>query len=518
MGAPGTDPELQIRIRADGSQAKQEIAGVRSEAAKLSDDQLNQLKQSGPPVYLETLRKAAEENKKAAAESASELREAKRAAGDVAQAFDGLRNASQGGAQGMLGLVQAGRAALGLFRQVGTVLLGPVGLGLGAAAAGIAYLGKIASENQEKIEEIFSDSAQRAAQLKKATDELGAQEEKTFKRYETDIAAVVKEYDELLGRMDAASKRFEETQRLQSQLAHAVIDRDEQSALAKAKTDEERQAISQKFAAKRTALGDKEANNDLENLRLSGELQRRNATDQAQALQGKLNEASSEAEQKKSAAQGATAIARQALDKYGAGAVVTLDAQAAAKEAQASAKSATAKLNELTQQVAEAMKTIDAQIDEANAKIEKAKIGAEIRSVQVQTDALKTSNEAAPKIAKLEAESRAALNSQNFAAQDEANKERATIVGTVKAAAARAATNEDQLSTVTDPNGAPLQRPTASIAPVVKAISDQTHYIRAGSAELVAAQQENARVMIEFQTRLKAAQEKTARQIKNARE
>ncbi len=188
------DKELGLKITTSADvkgaeQAEAALKRVGSSAEDYSEQMGNAAKKvAGDGKFLGSVGEAAaaaakgtEEAGDAASTTAKQFTALKQSGDDVRKVFTGIGAAGEGGTRGIVGMLNAGRGLVGIFQRIGSVLAGPVGLGLGAAAAGIAYLGRIASQNQKAIEKVFADAAARSDGLKGSVTALQVAAEKSLK-------------------------------------------------------------------------------------------------------------------------------------------------------------------------------------------------------------------------------------------------------------------------------------------------------------------------------------------------
>lgn len=513
--------ELQLKLTTQGAQqAARELENVATAAGKVTEEQKDAaaaaVRALNAPTGGEEIRRILGQTADGSRDAAKGLSQLKEQGENVTKVFRGLQESSEGGTRGILGAATALRGSVGLFKSIGSLLAGPVGFGLGAAAAGIAFLGKKARENQAAIEKVFTEAAAKSDKLKTAYANLEEAGSKSLAKQIADVEKLASAFSTLRGQIDAADKRIAESIKQQTQLKTAQLDRDEQAALGGATTDEAREKIAAKFAQRRTALKDDVANADITNLKRKGLFDLEVANQQRSPLQQQVDVATSDARDKRAAANSARDNSKEIIAEKGIGSAQAREAIASAELAAKAAKIAEENLKKVVAATTAALQQIDAQVDGALANIEKANSGAAIRKIELETETLKARNAAAPELKKLRGASAAAQEAQDFGAQDQANAELSKVEATVKQAAKREKANDAQLDRQLEQQG--RARPPGGSDIQIKTIEAQTGFIRKGSAELLAAQQRNAEVMIDFQQRLKAANDKQARQIANRRE
>lgn len=434
--------ELQLKLTTVGAQETQrQLEAVADSAEKVSDAQKSAVQEAvrlaNAPAYGDKIKTILGQTAEGGKKAAEGLNELKKSGEDLTKVYRGLGDAAEGGTRGILGGLNAVRGGVGLFRSLGSVLLGPVGVALGAAAAGIALLGRKAKENQAAIEKIFTDAAAGADKLKASYAQIEADGTKST---EAQIAAI----DTLIARYDALNQRIEKNDRSIAtkakqdvDLKNAQIDRDEQRALGGATSDADRKRIATQFSAKRAALDDSVAAADLENAinKNKGTITR--VEKERSARTSELDAATREAREKRTAADIAKEDSAGVIITKGIGSKEAQEAITSAKEAAKAANFAEGELKKITAKVTAALQDLNAQLAATQAAVQDAAFNAQLRQTKLQTENLKAANAAQPEIAKLTSEAVDAQERQDFGALGQAQTGIATINQTIKQATTR---------------------------------------------------------------------------------
>jgi hypothetical protein len=402
---------------ASGGQASQEIGKVTEEQREAAQAALHELNK---PAYSEQLKKILGDAKGAADGASRSMGHLKRSGEDVSRVFRGLQMSSAGGTRGVLGLLTAMQGLVGMFRRAGQLLLGPVGVALGAAAAGIAYLGKIANQNKEAIEKVFADAADGSERLKTAYADLEAEAEKSVAAQIEDVRRLAAAYDDLISRVDAAQKRMADSIKLQTDLKAAQLDRDEQRALAGARTDEDRERIRREFGGQRESVQATMAVAEIDRIELQAKQQRERAAEQLSAQQRLRDTSTLKARLARDAASGAVEKSSEVAQREGASSDAAKQAREDAKVLVKAADLAEEELAQIVAKTAEAMQRIQAEFDAANAALEQAQMGRRILATETETGALKATAEAKPQIAAARTAAEEAAARGDSAGQDKA--------------------------------------------------------------------------------------------------
>jgi hypothetical protein len=211
--------DLKLRLSTEGAaQTERDLQGVARAGKDISGitEQIgNAAKKAGDGKFLGKLGEDAAaaargtgQAAEAAQSAAHQFGELKRSGEDVTKIYRGIGEAAEGGTRGIIGSLTAMRGLVGLLRSIGSVALGPVGVVLGAVAAGVAYLGKVSRENKEAIEKVFKDTAANSEQLKAAYASLEAAGTKSLEQQLAALRELSAGFDELQTRIDAADMRI----------------------------------------------------------------------------------------------------------------------------------------------------------------------------------------------------------------------------------------------------------------------------------------------------------------------
>lgn len=448
MNGPAKDLQIKITTSADVSGAEAAERAIERVAEKA--DEANRQQRDNAAASLHERARAALVgiNKESGAEWIKKVLGDPAAAADAAnksftalsqsgqnmgRVFRGLGESTAGGLRGLLGLTNAVRGLIGLFGRIGAVLMGPVGLALGAAAAGIAYLGKVARDNQRAIENIFREAAEGSARLKTRYEELDTAAEKSLESQIEDVRKLTQEYTALTGAMDDAGKRVNELNAAREAAMAARTDRDEQAALTRAKTPEEREKIAADFAARRETSKVQRQGDALFESELNAKNRIKEAEDAAARKRAEVGRAEAEVRTATQRKKDATALARQAMDEKREGSPAHKAALEEAWAADRAAKNADANLQKMRGEAEAVGAKSEAEIQQARHTLELVSIQREALKFQIEAVSLARANAAAPKIKELSGQAQAAMVKQDFTAQEKAVAE----LGTVRASLQR---------------------------------------------------------------------------------
>lgn len=441
MANNGAERELQLKIStaadvAGAQQAERALDKVAEKATAVSEEQKDAAKAAlaglTAPAYGEKIKHILGQTEGAARGASKEFTALKQSGDDVRRVFTGIQGAAEGGTRGIVGMLNAGRGLVGIFARIGSVLAGPVGLGLGAAAAGIAYLGRVAKQNQAAIEKVFAEAATRSGDLKTSVEALQKESEKSFAAQVKDVEALEASYGRLLATMDrvgAATKLLNESR---TGVLNATMDRDEQAALAKAKTPEERERIARQFATKRLTLQQERDVAGLSDTELNAKNRLEAAQRASRGFFGQREQAEAAVAAAERDSANATAAAAEVGRGAGIGSSAHQQALAEANRAAAALKAARENATGIFEKTAGGIDKADAEQQQARATLELVELQRQQVKLAQETLQIARTTAAKPQLEDARARAQAAMQAGDAAAQDKAVAEIKLIEGEVK--------------------------------------------------------------------------------------
>lgn len=304
MADPRTELEIRIRTIAEEQgiklteQGLQRIKERTQELGQRTGDATGEFKgfTAAQKEQAHELLRGIETKDKAARAAQNLARDVKTAG----SAFSGLKNVIGGALTGNIGQMadgfkqlsnaatQASPRMQALFQQIArgaaaaSVVVGPVLVAIGAM--------KMAAADAEAAMKRWWDEAAKGAEAyKQKSAEVKAAAAADLERMIADVQRLAQAYDDLLGRMDNATKR-----------AQAVTAAQKELELAKANTPEERAAVEARFAA--TAI---------DNDKLNANLRERNAEEAKLDARAKLRDAEAAVREAESRFKGSPTRANQ---------------------------------------------------------------------------------------------------------------------------------------------------------------------------------------------------------------
>ena len=457
MSTPGQDPTLDIKIRASvdpslpaaTAATTKQLQAVAAASAAAAAPAAEQAKQTGLVTdEMKAQAQAAVDQINANERSAAAAKDAAEKTGSMRQSLYGLKEILSGTINGNMREVANGFIRIGQASQVANSPVAALISGLGRGAAiggtfaapaivGLLYLRNEAARTRAAISKIFTDHDRETADLKAGYDGIEKAAKVSLDAQLAEVEKLSAGFSDLTSRMDAAQARAKDLFEATNKLSGARIDRDEQAALATAKTPEQRAAIAAAAEAKRTALADNSAKLGLENQASQASVVKTNAEAAKSDAQRAIDAAEADAREKRQAADDAISISGQALRDNGPG---SANARRAITAAQAAKKEADLADENLTAVRGKS----GAIIDTANKQIETADNTAAL--VKIQLQALEYAKQAAaqkdvtalqPKIADLKARAQTAEEAGNFSEQDKAVAELRAVNAQLAASQAR---------------------------------------------------------------------------------
>jgi hypothetical protein len=415
--------------------------------------------------------------------TANNARDAAHAGGELAGKLHEVRGAAKGTHEvleglergGIGGLIKAGRG-LGeiLHSLAGSALRGafiPAALAAGAAVLALRKHGeKLEEENKKTLEE----ATKRSERMKLAYEEIAKSAEKTAEAQIKAVEKVIASYDEFLGRLDRTDARLKESIKLQGEAKSAGLDRDEQRALDKAKTPEEREKITKSFEERRTTLKNNTANAEIIDTASNARLRLDENAVKTSEFQAQRDAAQRNLEEKKKAEEKAVADSRDisnTLRREGKNIAASPEANAArdiALKAQRERIEAEKQNAEVLQKFKTGSDKIEEENAQASSQLGNARTRGERRIAELEADTAKRQNESKPERERLKKEATAALDSGNSDAQDRAAKQLRDLEKTVANATAE---NTRAIRELTAALGA--QRGLGSPAPNTEPVSSR---------------------------------------------
>jgi len=394
---------LDIKVGVTGAaQAAQQLDNVTAAAQRADDatDKISttQAQRDAAQAALKGIEadeKAAAAKKKladAANDAGKKVGQFKDAAAGAGNVVGGLAQASEGGINGLLGLGRAAEGVRNVLKGLGsTALLAPLLAAFGAVSAAVLALNGRARANRREMELLFKAQEERATALKKVLAELETQSVKSLEAQVAAVKRLTTAYDELLGRMDDATARQKQITEATVSREKALLDRDEQAALAKARTPEERAKITASFAEQRDTLGARVAFAAIETDELNARNRARAAQDAVGARSGALSGAEVDAAAKAQArADAEAAVKAIPKDEFNsANAQATRDALKAAVEAE---RLSQANLSALRDEVAKLSATAENEAAAAQQTAEVAKLRRDELTLSTQAAGLRRAN------------------------------------------------------------------------------------------------------------------------------
>jgi hypothetical protein len=418
------DQLLELEERLRESIKLLDAQGKSSDEARQKLEQLHSLRLDRLSQSMgETARRGSDLTKVATGVQ-KELRGIQQAGQGANQVLTGL---SQGG---IGGLITAGRGTATVIRTLATGALSGVLLpAIAAAGAAIFALNKKAEQLEKQIEKMFEEGARRSKEYAEAVERMRAESAKSLEAHVQQIERVAASYTDLIQRMDAAAARQAKVEQANVDAELAKVDRDEQAALAKAKTPEERQRISEAAQDRRTQIRDRADFAVIDTEVLQSRLQAEEATKAVAKAESELAAARVDAEKKAKDAEVARRVAVQTGKESGADSDAAKGARDSAKLADEAAKAAADNVEKLAKSVQSLVDTAEQRARDAEdtekfiAPAKRAKKQSEVEGRQIQQGA-----DTAARVKELEQEAQDAASRGDFAAQDKAVAERRRLI------------------------------------------------------------------------------------------
>ncbi|MBA4136773.1 MAG: hypothetical protein C0518_05600 [Opitutus sp.] len=206
-----------------------------------------------------------------------------RAGQETGRVMNGL---SQGG---IGGLITACRGAIGVIKALATGTIGAVLLPIVAAAGGaLLLLGKRARDNAAEMRKAFDEAAKNAEDFKTRLEAATAGVQESLRLQGEAVQQLTRDFDELLGRIDQASKRNTTLATAERAALDAQLDADEQQAIANARPDE-RDDVRRTFARRRRDVQFQRQEQDITNTDLSATVREKAASEAQQAARAELD-------------------------------------------------------------------------------------------------------------------------------------------------------------------------------------------------------------------------------------
>jgi hypothetical protein len=427
--------EVEQRLRAQ-IKAQQDLGENTDELKRKLTDAYNQ-RTGELDVSLSRTANNARDAAHAGGELAGQLHEVRGAAKGTHEVLEGLERGGVGG------LIKAGRGLSEMFHAVaGTALRAvfiPAALAAGAA---ILALRKHGEKLEEENKKTYEAASKRSERMKIEYEEITKAAEKTAEIQVKSVEKVIAAYDEFLSRLERTDARVKESIKLQTEAKTAGLDRDEQRALQKAKTPEEREKISRAFDEQRTTLKNSSANAEIIDSASNARLRLDENAKKSSEFQAERDTSQRNLEEKRKAEEKAVADSRDianTLRREGKSIADSPEANAA-RDVALKAQRERVEAEKRNAEVQEKFKAGGDKIDEENAnassQLENARTRGAKRIAELEGDTAKRQSDAKPERERLKKEADLALQSGNGDAQDKAAKQLRDLEKTVATATA----------------------------------------------------------------------------------
>lgn len=283
MNTPGQDPHLRIGIEIDADttgakQAERAVDDVQKKTKNANADALKALEKidAAERKRAETVSKVGNSSARIYGKTAAAAKGLSSEAGKLASSTSGAAaamgalDAASSGANVSITTAAGGVAG---FLQVIGQSLGPVSLITAAVGGvGVAIVNMVKRAKEAEVEKIFDDINKSREKVQQGLATLKEESEKSLKAQIDEVQKLAAAWRNLVDAQQEAQSRGEATIAAQTQLARSQLDLEEQTALSRAGSPEERERIKSTFARRRSDFNDRVTQSGFENRRLGASL------------------------------------------------------------------------------------------------------------------------------------------------------------------------------------------------------------------------------------------------------